>query len=95
MHGSRLSYILNQADDITPTLMAASFLQVILFKLEGFKVNKFIKIVLALMVFVVLGTIAKGFNEAHHQEMALEACGSQEQIARVDEKGFRCKTDQK
>lgn len=49
------------------------------------------KIILTILIILALGAIAKGFNEAHHEEMALKECGSKENIAHVDEDGFECK----
>jgi hypothetical protein len=57
--------------------------------------SKLVKTILALFIFMVgfwvLGGIAKGFNESHHLQMALDQCGSEENIARVDSDGFECR----
>ncbi|NQZ24643.1 MAG: hypothetical protein HRT53_21700 [Colwellia sp.] len=49
------------------------------------------KSLIVLVVLVCIGGIAEGYNESHHLEMALTECGSQENIAKVDSKGFECK----
>ncbi|MBE0364120.1 hypothetical protein PULV_a1683 [Pseudoalteromonas ulvae UL12] len=54
------------------------------------KVNTLMAVTFA---FIVLGTLAEGYNLAHHQEMANTACKSKEQIEYVDSKGFECKQD--
>lgn len=45
---------------------------------------------IVLVVFIGLGAIAKAYNERNHMDMAIEECSSQENIARVDSKGFEC-----
>ena len=52
--------------------------------------SKFKKSFIAVIVLLGLGAIAKGYNESHHKEMALAECGSQDNIAKVDSKGFEC-----
>jgi hypothetical protein len=49
------------------------------------------KVLIVLVVLIGLGTIAKSYNESNHMEMALAECGSQDNIAKVDSKGFECK----
>ena len=53
--------------------------------------SKLKKVLIVLVVLVGLGAIAKGYNERHHMEMAIAECGSQDNIAKVDSKGFECK----
>jgi len=53
--------------------------------------SSFKKVLITLFVLVVIGGVAEGYNESHHQEMALAECGSQDNIAKVDSKGFKCK----
>lgn len=53
--------------------------------------SKLKKGLIALLIFIGLGAIAKSYNEKNHLDMAREECGSQENIARVDAKGFECK----
>ena len=43
---------------------------------------------------IALGTLAEGYNLAHHQEMANTTCESKQQIKHVDSKGFECKETQ-
>ena len=57
--------------------------------------SSFKKALLVLIVLVGVGTIAEGYNEKHHMEMAKTECGSQENIAKVDSKGFECKKHNK
>lgn len=52
---------------------------------------KYKKVIVAIVVLVGLGTFAKNYNETNHKKMALEKCGSHENIASVDSKGFECK----
>jgi hypothetical protein len=49
------------------------------------------KVFIAIVILVGLGTIAEGFNEAHHKELAKVECGSKANIEKVDSKGFECK----
>ena len=49
------------------------------------------KVLIALVILVGLGAIAKSYNERNHMDMAIEKCGSKENIAKVDSKGFECK----
>ncbi|MBE0353241.1 MULTISPECIES: hypothetical protein [Pseudoalteromonas] len=53
--------------------------------------SKFKKVLIALVILVGLGAIAKQYNEQNHMEMAIEQCGDKDSIARVDSKGFECK----
>jgi len=62
---------------------------VIIFK--GVFMSKFKKVLIALVILVGLGAIAKQYNEQNHMEMAIEQCGDKDSIARVDSKGFECK----
>jgi hypothetical protein len=39
---------------------------------------------------IFLGLFAAGFNEAHHQEMALKTCGSMSSIQEVSSVSFSC-----
>ncbi|WP_286235674.1 hypothetical protein [Thalassotalea sediminis] len=50
------------------------------------------KALIVALIIIGLGTIAKGFNERRHMEMALTECGSQDNIANVNAKGFKCKS---
>ena len=52
--------------------------------------SKLKKGIIVLVVFIGLGAIAKAYNERNHMDMAIEECSSQENIARVDSKGFEC-----
>ena len=56
--------------------------------------KKFFILLVAILVLVGIGLIAKGYNESHHMEMALDECGSEENIAKVDSKGFECKKEE-
>jgi len=49
------------------------------------------KVLIVIVVLVGLGAIAEGYNESHHMELAIEECGSQANIEKVDSKGFECK----
>ena len=51
------------------------------------------KIIVIVATFIVLGTVAKVYNTTNHQGMAIEKCGSTENIKRVDEVGFECITE--
>jgi len=39
---------------------------------------------------IILGIFSEGFNTAHHQEMALKACGNQSNIQDVNSMNFTC-----
>ena len=41
---------------------------------------------------IFLGLFAAGFNTAHHQEVALESCGSKANIQEVNSVNFSCLT---
>ncbi|RJF35345.1 hypothetical protein [Pseudoalteromonas gelatinilytica] len=56
--------------------------------------SKFKKIVIAVVILLSLGAIAKQYNERNHTEMAIKACGNKDNIAKVDSKGFECKNVQ-
>lgn len=56
--------------------------------------KKFCILLVALVVLVGVGLIAKGYNESHHMEMAIDECGSEENIAKVDSKGFECEKEE-
>jgi hypothetical protein len=44
---------------------------------------------------IILGIFSEGFNTAHHQEMALKACGNQSNIQEVNSMNFTCFDQQK
>lgn len=50
-------------------------------------------VLFGLIVLIILGNVAKGFNEAHHEAMALKACKSKENIQFVNSKSFACKRE--
>ncbi|MBB3170194.1 hypothetical protein [Simiduia aestuariiviva] len=52
--------------------------------------KKFAIFIFVVVVILAAGKAATSFNEENHQRMAMEQCGSQEQIAHVDSKGFSC-----
>jgi hypothetical protein len=52
--------------------------------------SKFKRIVVIVATFIVLGAIAKIFNTTNHERMALEQCGTKENIKRIDSVGFEC-----
>lgn len=45
----------------------------------------------SLAALIGLGTIAQGFNEAHHKEMALKECKTEQNIEFVNSKTYKCK----
>ena len=51
-------------------------------------------LMIATFSLIVVGTVAEGYNLAHHQEMALSKCKTEHNIDYVDSKGFKCKTPQ-
>ena len=53
--------------------------------------SKIKKIVIAVVIVLSLGAIAKQYNEHKHTEMAIKECGNKDNIAKVDSKGFECK----
>ncbi len=53
--------------------------------------SNFKKVLITLLILIVIGGIAENYNESHHKEIALAKCGSQDNIAKVDSKGFECK----
>lgn len=53
--------------------------------------SKIKKIVIAVVIVLSLGAIAKQYNEHNHTEMAIEECGNKDNVAKVDSKGFECK----
>ena len=55
--------------------------------------SKFKKAVIFTVAVLGLGSIAKAYNTNTHQKMAMEQCGSQDNIKRVDSKGFDCVGD--
>ena len=48
------------------------------------------KALIIAVVLVALGTVAKLYNQQKHYDMALAACGSKDNIKRVDSSGFEC-----
>jgi hypothetical protein len=57
--------------------------------------NKTAKILLTIAIILAVGAVAKHFNTQNHHDMALEYCGSEDNIEHVDSKGFTCKTPRK
>ncbi|MGS2719252.1 hypothetical protein [Paraglaciecola aestuariivivens] len=53
--------------------------------------SKLKKVLIAALVLIGLGAIAKEYNQRNHMKMALNKCGSKENIASVDSSGFACK----
>jgi hypothetical protein len=53
------------------------------------------KYIVALMILVGLVYIAKGFNNSHDMDVAIEKCGSRENIIKVDSQKFECKKHNK
>ncbi len=53
--------------------------------------SKIKKVVIAVVIVLSLGAIAKQYNERNHTEMAIKECGNKDNIAKVDSKGFECK----
>lgn len=43
------------------------------------------------LVVVFVGGVAQGYNEAHHEKMAIENCGGKENVKQVDSFGYECK----
>lgn len=52
--------------------------------------SKLKKAVLVVLVLIGLGTIAEIYNKYNHHRMAIEECGSEDNIKRVDSKGYEC-----
>jgi hypothetical protein len=52
--------------------------------------SKFKIVALVIVVILGLGTIAKQYNTINHQEMALQECGTKDNIKHVDSKTFEC-----
>lgn len=53
--------------------------------------SKIKKIVIAVVIVLSLGAIAKQYNERNHEAMAIKECGNKDNIAKVDSRGFECK----
>ena len=53
--------------------------------------SKIKKIVIAVVIVLSLGAIAKQYNEHNHTEMAIKECGNKDNVTKVDSKGFECK----
>lgn len=53
--------------------------------------SKIKKIVIAVVIVLSLGAIAKQYNEHNHTEMAIKECGNKDNVAKVDSRGFECK----
>ncbi|WP_170826623.1 hypothetical protein [Alteromonas confluentis] len=51
--------------------------------------TRFAKVVSAVLVVATASVIAKGFNDDNQQTTTLKVCGNDD-IARVDAKGFAC-----
>ena len=51
--------------------------------------TRFAKVVSAILVVATASVVAKGFNHDNQQSTALKMCGNDD-IARVDAKGFAC-----
>ncbi|WP_462158272.1 hypothetical protein [Pseudoalteromonas sp. GB56] len=44
----------------------------------------------SVVTILAIGAIAKNLNEKNHYKMALEKCGSENNVKHFDSKGFEC-----